>query len=187
MREEYCIILDFLPSGYADRRHPEPTAQAIGTSFFSLLELVPREGINLRPGEEVYIGDGKREQIRFIKSQIDYNYLTNMAQNELKEIVEAIVKKNEKKFVDFFNRATTITPRMHQLQLLPGIGKKHIMDILDERKKKPFDSFQEILTRVRLFPDPVKIIVKRIMEELSQEEKYYLFVNKVRKRYNSKT
>lgn len=181
MKEEYCIILDFLPNGYADRRHPEPIAQAIGTSFFSILELVPREGISLAPGEEVYIGEGKRDKIRFIKSQIDYNSLTNMAQNEMKEVVESIVRKNEKQFVNFFNRATIITPRMHQLQLLPGVGKKHIMDILDERKKKPFDSFSEILTRVKLFPDPSKIIVKRIMEELSNDEKYYLFVNKIRK------
>ncbi|HLD83835.1 MAG TPA: DUF655 domain-containing protein, partial [archaeon] len=44
MKEENCIVLDFLPHGYADRRHAEPVAQAVGTSFFTLLEVIPREG-----------------------------------------------------------------------------------------------------------------------------------------------
>ena len=41
MKEETCLILDFMPNGYADRRKSEPIAQAMGTAYFSLLELVP--------------------------------------------------------------------------------------------------------------------------------------------------
>jgi len=175
MREEKCIILDFLPSGYADRRHAEPIAQAIGTSFFTLLELVPRENISLNSEEEVYIGEGKRDKIRFIKGQIEMKNLTNYALNVLPDMVEGIIKQNEKRFVDFFNKATIITPRMHQFQLLPGVGKKHLMDILDERKKKPFESFSDLSERVKLFPDPVKILAKMVLTELEANEKYCLF------------
>src|SRR3989338_8457382 len=174
MKEEKCIVLDFLPHGYPDRRHAEPVAQAMGTSFFTLLELVPREGTNLAQEEEVYIGEGKRDKIRFIKGQMEYRDLTNQAQSILQEIVEKLVKLNEPRFVEFFNKGTTITPRMHQFQLLPGIGKKHLIDILDERKKKPFESFSDISTRVNLFPDPMKTVVRRIMDELQNDEKYYL-------------
>ena len=53
MKESTCIVLDFLPNGYSDRRHTEPVAQAIGTSFFSLLELVTRENVSLTQEEEV--------------------------------------------------------------------------------------------------------------------------------------
>ncbi len=182
MKEETCIILDFLSTGYPDRRHAEPVAQAIGTSFFSLLELVPREDVTLRPEEEVYIGEGKRDKIRFIKGQIEYRNLTNHSQRTLEEIVEKLVKKNEARFVDFFNKGYSVTPRMHQFQLLPGIGKKHLIDILDEKRKKPFESFKDISERVKLFPDPAKIIVRRIIEELSGDEKYYLFVTQPRRR-----
>lgn len=182
MKEETCIIVDFLPTGYPDRRHPEPVAQAIGASFFSLLELVPRENISLKPEDEVYIGEGKRDKIRFIKGQLEYRQLTNLAQNLVPETVEKLVKRNEQRFVDFFNKASAVTPRMHQFQLLPGVGKKHLADILDERRKKPFESFKDISERVKLLPDPAKIIVRRIMEELQGNEKYYLFTSPPRRR-----
>lgn len=181
-KEEKCIILDFLPSGYADRRHAEPVAQAIGTNFFTLLELVPKEGVVLKTEEEVYVGEGKRDEIKFIKGQLEYNNLTNMSQNLLPEVVERIVKTNEKFFVDFFNRGTVITPRMHQFQLLPGVGKKHLIDMLDERRKKAFESFQDIHTRVKLFPDPIKTVVRRVLDELKGTEKYHLFTPVKQKR-----
>lgn len=183
MKEENCIVLDFLPSGYPDRRHAEPVAQAVGTSFFTLLELVPREGIALSTEEQVYVGEGKRDKIKFIKGQIDYRDLTNVSQSELPLIIEKIVRENEQRFVEFFNKATVVTPRMHQFQLLPGVGKKHMQDILEERRKRPFEGFADILARVKLFPDPVKTVVRRVQEELQNEEKYYLFVAKKRKMY----
>ena len=104
-----------------------------------------------------------------------------MAKNMLPEMVEKLVRKNEQRFVEFFNKGTIVTPRMHQFQLLPGVGKKHMMDILDERSKKPFISFTEISERVKLFPDPVKTIVRRVLQELEGEEKYYLFAMRQRK------
>lgn len=182
MKEETCIILDFLPTGYPDRRHPEPVAQAVGTGFFSLLEIVPRENTALKPEEEVYIGEGKRDKIRFIKGQLEYNQLTNLAQNTLPETVERLVKKNEPRFVEFFNKGYSITPRMHQFQLLPGVGKKHLIDVLDERRKKPFESFSDISIRVKLFPDPAKVIIRRVLEELRGNEKYYLFTAQPRRK-----
>jgi len=181
MKEESCIVLDFLPNGYPDRRHAEPIAQTIGTSFFTLLELVPREGVALGTEENVYIGEGKRDKIKFIKGQMEYRDLTNASQSELPAIIEKIVRESEKRFVEFFNKATVITPRMHQFQLLPGVGKKHLQDVLAERRKKPFESLADMSSRVKLFPDPVKTIVRRIQEELEHDEKYYLFVAKRRK------
>lgn len=182
MKEETCIILDFLPTGYPDRRHAEPVAQAIGASFFSLLELVPRETVTLKPEEEVYIGEGKRDKIRFIKGQLEYNQLTNFAQSTLPDIVDKLVRNNEQRFVEFFNKAHAVTPRMHQFQLLPGVGKKHLLDLLEERRKKPFGSFKDISERAKLFPDPAKIIIRRILDELHGKEKYYLFTQPPRRR-----
>jgi putative nucleotide binding protein len=183
MKEETCIILDFLPTGYPNRRRGEPIAQAIGTTYFSILELVPKEGISLKPEEEVYVGDGKRDKVRFIKGQLDYDELTNMAQSLLPELVEKLIVKNEKRFIEFFNKATIITPRMHQFELLWGVGKKNLMEILDERKKKPFDGFTDLSARVKLFSDPVKPLSKRVMDELRGNEKYYLFTPRPKRFY----
>jgi len=64
-KEEYAIILDFLPYGYPLEKKMMPIAQAIGTKRFTLLQLVPRRGIKLEIAEKVYIGEGKREKILY--------------------------------------------------------------------------------------------------------------------------
>ncbi|MBI5398860.1 DUF655 domain-containing protein [Candidatus Woesearchaeota archaeon] len=174
-KEENCVILDFLHTGYSDRRHPEPIAQALGTQFFSLLELVPREGVILKQEQDVYIGEGKRPDIRFIRGQMEYDKLTSVAKSTLPDVIEKIVLANEQKFIDFFNRAGPLTPRMHALQLLPGVGKKHLLDILNERRKKPFESYADLRTRLGMFPDIVKSVVQRVLDELQGNEKYFLF------------
>ena len=65
--------------------------------------------------------------------------------------------------------------RMHTLELLPGLGKKHMWVILEERQIKPFESFQDIKERVKLLPDPKMSIIKRIIKELEGNEKYRIF------------
>ena len=183
VKEEKCVVLDFLPTGYPGRRHPEPVAQAIGRNF-TILELIPKEGITLKPDEEVYVGDGPRDQIKTVKRVLEWDELTTFAKSIIDETVGKIVKEEEEKFVQFFNTASTITPRLHKLELLPGLGKKHVQDLLDARRKKPFQSFAEIRERVRLFPDPMKTIVHRIVEELEGKEKYYILTPIKKPRYN---
>ena len=179
-KEEYAIILDFLPHGYPLDKRPlhkkTAIAQAIGKNYFVLLELVPKRGQFLKPHEEVYIGEGKRDKIHHILGRINISKLTETAKAELNYVIEELVKKNEKRFVDFFNTAQPINIRMHQLELLPGIGKRHMQEILEEREKKPFENFEDIKQRVKLIPDPEKLIVKRILQELEGKEKHYLFI-----------
>ncbi|MEM2463047.1 MAG: DUF655 domain-containing protein, partial [Candidatus Pacearchaeota archaeon] len=69
-----------------------------------------------------------------------------------------------------------INKRVHQLELLPGFGKKYTEMILKEREKKPFTSFQDIKQRLKNIPDPKKVIEKRLFEELTQEVRHPLFV-----------
>ena len=87
-----------------------------------------------------------------------------------------LVKNNEATFVNFFNKTGAITIRQHSLELLPNIGKKHMISIIEEREKKPFESFEDITKRVKLMPDPHRVIVERILEELGGKTKYHLFV-----------
>lgn len=180
-KEEVVIVLDFLPNGYPFDSRPSykktPIVQAIGKGNFTLLELVPKKGIFLQPYEEVYIGEGKREKIHHIVGKLDVDKLTGTARTELEFVVKELVKKNEQRFVDFFNTAQPLTTRMHQLELLPSLGKKHMWQIIEERKDKPFESFEDIKKRVKLMPDPEKIVIKRILSELTGQEKHKLFVD----------
>ena len=178
-RDEHAIILDYMPQGYVDDKRPshrkDPIAQAIGTKKFTLLELVPREGVFLGIGDEVYIGDGKREKIHHVEGRITTKKLTNTASSELSYVVEQLIKDNEQRFVDFFNNAQPLSTRMHSLELLPGVGKKHMWEVIEARDEEPFESFEDINARVKLLPDPKKLVLRRIMSELEGNEKHRIF------------
>jgi putative nucleotide binding protein len=180
-KEESAVVLDFLPHGYPFDPRPShrksPIVQAIGKSHFTLLELVPKKEVFLQPLAEVYIGEGKRDQIHHIVGKLPMDKLTATAKTELEYVVKDLVHKNEARFVEFLNKAQPLTTRMHQLELLPGVGKKHMWEIIEVREKQPFKSFADIKERVKLMPDPEKSIIKRILAELSGTEKHRVFVD----------
>lgn len=181
LKEEDAVVLDFLPNGYPFDKRPShrksPIVQAIGKSRFVLLELVPKKDVFLQPYEDVYIGEGKRDKIHHIIGKLPLNKLTATAKTELEFVVKDLVKKNEQRFIQFFNTAKSLTTRMHQLELIPGLGKKHMWEILEKRDEKLFESFKDIKERVKLMPDPEKAILKRILNEIDGKEKHCIFVD----------
>jgi putative nucleotide binding protein len=175
-REEHAIVIDFLPYGYPLEKKMMPIAQAVGKKNFTLLELVPRRGVKLEVGEEVYIGEGKRDKVYYILGKLDFAKISENAKNFLMNYLEKQIEQDEKKFVDFFNNAQPINTRLHQLELIPGFGKKHTNAIIEERDKKPFESLEDLKTRVSNLPDIKSAICKRIVEELGGSERHYLFI-----------
>ncbi len=180
-KEEQAIVLDFLPNGYPFDPRPShiktPIAQAIGKKRFTLLELCPKKGVFLQPNDEVYIGEGKRDKIHHILGKLSFDKITNTGLSTLEHVLKDLIREQEAFFIDFFNRAQPITIRMHQLELLPGLGKKHMNAIIEAREEEPFKNFEDLKNRVKLIPDPEKIIVRRIMLELEGKEKHKLFVD----------
>jgi len=175
-KEDNAIVLDYLPYGYPMGRHTNPVAQAIGLKTFALLELIPRRGISLAPKEKVYIGPDKRDKIYYIAGRLSREKLTESAKIQLHEFIEQMVGEREKEFVDFFNNAQPINTRLHQLELLPGFGKKHTQEIVTARKEKAFKGFDDIKERVKSVPDPRKAVEKRFLEELTVRQRFNLFV-----------
>lgn len=179
-KDEYVVVLDFLPRGKPGDRKVEPLSQAIGEKFFNLLEIVIKEDMKIKPKDRIYIGSEKREEVKYIRSRISYRDLTNFAKAELDEVIKEIIEKDEKRFLNFFNLAGPITTRLHSLELLPGIGKKHMWEIIKNRKQKPFENFIDLRTRVAMLPEPKKMIIKRIIDELEGNDRYRLFVGSSR-------
>ncbi len=179
-KEDHAWILDYLPYGSSDDKRPsyqkKPLVQAVGENHFVLMELVPKEGKTPDIQSRVYIGDGDRDLIDHVKHRIAYKDLSHGAQLELPFILENVVKDQEERFVKFFNEAPPISTRMHMLELLPGIGKKLMWAIIEERKKKPLTTLKELHERVGGIHSPEKAIISRIIEELKDENiKYRLF------------
>lgn len=182
MKDEYAIVLDFLKNGYPSQPRAYPVAQVIGETYLNILEVLPREDVILKSQQRIYVGEGKRDEIKSVTGRINSSKLTVTAETELTFAVEKIVDANEKRFVDFFTNSGPVTLKMHQLELIPTIGKKHLWQILEERKKKPFESFEDIKSRVSLLPNPKKAIIRRILEELGGDQKWYVFTIPPRER-----
>lgn len=175
--EEYAYVLDNLPHGRPGSRpgyRAGALVQVIGEAYFTLLEAISREDVTFKTSDRVYVGKEARKKITYIIGRIGYEELTSNAKMELSSVIEKIVLNRKGWFVNFFNTAQAITPRMHMLELIPGIGKKYMWQILDEREKAPFKSFEDLQQRAEI-PNPAKLITKRILEELSSESKYRLF------------
>ncbi len=48
--------------------------------------------------------------------------------------------------------------------------------IIGERKKKKFESFEDLKKRVDMLPDPKRMIKRRIIDELKETDRHRLFV-----------
>lgn len=185
-REEVARVLDYLPYGRApDSRsyQKQPLVQAVGEVNFVLMEMTPKAGAVPAAGTRVYIGSGERDVIDHVNRRIDYAELSNSAKLELPFEVQKIVLDNEARFIRFFNDAGPLTTRMHALELLPGIGKKLMWAVLNERKKGPFKSFQDLMERVKGLHYPEKLIAKRVEDELMDDRiKYRVFTTEPRRK-----
>jgi putative nucleotide binding protein len=181
--EDYALILDYLPQGIPTEKsfRREPMAYAVGESEFKLFELVPKTEAVIVIGDRVYIGKepALRDKIVHVKRRVGYEELTAAAQAELPYVLQDIVRSQEPRFIKFFNEAQAITTRFHMLELIPGLGKKTMWAIIEERKKGPFTSFEDITKRVPALKHPEKLIGKRIEDELSDpSQKYHIFVSR---------
>jgi len=177
---ETGIVLDFLPHGRTEDDRPqyekEPLAYVLDSEEFELYEVIAEDDANVSIGERI---DPATAEFVTRYSTIEYEDLPGGAQSELEYVIEDLVEKQDQRFVDFYNDAQPITLRLHQLNLLPGIGKKLRNNVLDERKRKPFESFEELEERIGGLHDPEQVLVNRIMEELREDDlKYRIFARR---------
>ncbi|AGB38357.1 DUF655 domain-containing protein [Natronococcus occultus] len=178
-----AVVLDYLAHGLSDDGRPQyaksPAGYALDVEDFELYQVAFDEDTRLTIGSEVAIEPtGERDAVVECQA-VEYEELSSGAQTELEYVVEDLVEEHEERFVDFYNDAQPITLRLHQLNLLPGIGKKLRNGILEERKRKPFESFEELSERVSGLHDPSDILVERILEELRDDDlKYRTFVGR---------
>ena len=179
-KEVNAVVLDILLNGRSDETRStfkrDPLVQAVGVEQFKLLELMPKH-LDIAIGETVYIGGGERKDIERVKRRISYEDLTRGAAQELPFVLTKIVNEREQEYVNFYNKSISITPKLHMLSLLPGIGKKLMWEIIEQREKKPFESFADISERIKQLPRPERPIVNRVVQELQEHQsvKYCLF------------
>lgn len=177
--EEFAYVLDYVTRGRSNtvRGREGIIITAIGEDRLTLLEVLGMPNTSFEIGERIYIGKEGRTKILSVLGKLDHNSISAAAQSELKNVIQSIVINNEKRFVDYINNAQPLTPRIHALELIPGIGKTYMKSILEEREKKKFTDFNDLQTRVGL-KEPIKHITERILDEITGESKVSLFVKR---------
>ena len=161
--ETHAYILSVVPpKEYLRDSRPrgDTVAQGIGETHFTLLEMIPERGVKPHPQERVPITRDTPSKIDHVRRRIFYEDLVPESVTELALVVEIIVTKYEYKYVQFFNEASPITTRMHSLQLLPGIGQTLMW--------------------------AKKVITARIIDELREEVKRWLFVRPPKREENDR-
>jgi len=173
------VILDLLIHGHLEEDKPswakKPIAQVLTFPDFVLYEVRINKNSDLQVQEQkTYEEFISEDKLREVINKIDYNQLTSTSKALIQPILEQQVVKFEEEFINFFNNSTSITPRMHALKLLPGIGQKHMWEILETRERQKFVTFQDISDRTSISA-PAKLVAQRIVKELQRDVKYYLF------------
>jgi len=176
--EEYAYVLDLLPHGRPGAARPSYHAggiiQIVGETYFTLLEAEPKRDADFQIRERIYVGRTGRAKVSHVLGRINYGELTSAAKAELPLVVKEIISLDGERFIDFFNESQPVTPRMHSMELVPGIGKRLMWQIIGQRERQPFKSFEDLQSRVNL-TDPAKLLARRVLKELSKDEKYLLF------------
>ena len=177
--EEYAYVLDCKPRAKSTtvRGRTGIIVVALGEERLTLLEILGIENSTFDVGERIYIGKEGRTKVQSVLGKMDYVKISGSAKDEVPTVVESIVTKNEAKFVDYINNAQPLTPRIHALELIPGIGKTYLNVIIKEREKQPFESFVDI-EKLAGLKEPVKHMSQRIIEEISGETRMNLFVKR---------
>ena len=176
-----AVAVDFLPRGSPSDDRPQyersPVAHALGEAEFRLVEIALTDDAGVNIGDRVAI-DPPGEAVKDLRD-IEYGELSSAAESEIEHAIDRIIDGDTGRFVDFYNDAQPITTRLHVLNLLPGIGKKLRNNVLDERKRKPFESFEDVEERVSGLHSPREVLVERIVEELREEDlKYRVFARR---------
>jgi putative nucleotide binding protein len=177
--EEHAYVLDFNSRGKSStvRGREGIIVTAIGEDRLTLLEVLGIPNSTFEIGEKIYIGKDGRTKVLSVLGKMEYEKISSSAQSELPTVIENIVTNNESKFVEYLNKAQPLTPRIHALELIPGIGKTYMKTMLEEREKKKFESYADLQERVG-FKEPVKHISERIMDEITGESRMNLFVKR---------
>lgn len=177
--EEYAYVIDFIPNGKSIiiKEREGPILQAIGEDRLTLLEILANPDASFSVGTRIAIGKENRNSVVSVLGKLNYEDLTNEAKNEILNVLEKMIQSNEKKYIAYFNELQPITPRLHALELIPGIGKTFMRQIVNERDKRPFESFGDLEQRIGI-RDPAKLIAKRVVEELSGESKIAIFTSR---------
>jgi putative nucleotide binding protein len=96
---------------------------------------------------------------------IRYRNLSTNAQGSLPEVINLIIKDNPEPYLSFYNRAGNLSLKMHAFAILPGIGNKKALEMVDLRGRDGWEEFSKLDADCGI--DGAKLLADRLAKEIA--------------------
>lgn len=139
---------------------------ALGESKM-LLGRFAAKNSNSSVGDRIYVGvDGdKRTDVGDILGMAKMELLSNSAASDLPLIIQLFIEEKAAHFIKaFFNIAGPLSLKQHAFELLPGIGKKKALQMVEVRGSSGFTSIEHLNESCTI--DAAELLAKRFVAEM---------------------
>ena len=141
---------------------------AISEEKMLLCRLEPKPGVDpLLTTSRVYIGTdaSKRVNIGRVLGMTNLGRVANHVKADLPLVIQIFIEENERHFIDtFFNRAGNMSLKQHSFELLPGVGNKKALQMVDARGSRGFETLAALNEACNI--DAADLLAKRFHTEL---------------------
>jgi|TARA_B100001540_G_scaffold138445_2_gene123120 predicted nucleic acid-binding OB-fold protein len=121
-------------------------------------------------GERIYVGvdSNKRTEIGDILGMAKMDRLSSSAISDLPLVTQMFVEENQAHFIKaFFNIAGPLSLKQHAFELLPGIGKKKALQMVEIRGSSGFSSLEQLNESCAI--DAAELLAKRFVAEIEDK------------------
>ena len=157
---EWCRVIDHPEIGGAIVVVTEPGLHVI--------RLRPKQNVGLQTtGTRLYMGmdSSKSEVVQEILGFARIRDLSNRASAELPVVIQQIINDSPDVFIqDFFNRAGNLSLKMHAFELLPGVGNKKAMEMVQKRGRAGWENFETLDSDCAI--NASELLAKRFVSEI---------------------
>lgn len=141
---------------------------AISEGKMLLCRLEPKSGSEpLLTTTRIYIGTdaAKRVDVERVLGMTNLGRVANHVKADLPLVIQIFIEENEKHFIDtFFNRAGNMSLKQHSFELLPGVGNKKAMQMVEARGSSGFETLAALNEACGI--DAADLLAKRFHTEL---------------------
>ena len=133
-----------------------------------LLGRFTAKNTNCSAGDRIYVGvdSAKRTDVGDILGMAKMELLSNSAASDLPLIIQLFIEEKASHFIKaFFNIAGPLSLKQHAFELLPGIGKKKALQMVEVRGSGGFTSLEHLNESCAI--DAAELLSKRFVAEIS--------------------
>lgn len=167
--DEWVIVL----ATASRARHDQPLVQGLGVRTFRLLAIEVANASECTWGDRLYVGPGSWDRVQRIDRRLSYHELTPAVQSILWLTVEPLIRRNETRFIEYYNTTALNAFDAHPLTLLDGLAPDCRNTLITARHQDRFTDFTDLTTRVPCLDRPVELLVERVLVELRDSDDTY--------------